>query len=815
MNVSNLTRTKKLVVFGAGLIGKMVAESLPGKISYFVDNNRHGKAFFGFNVLPPDVLCGEDKENLFIIIATDKYYLEIASQLDDMGFSKHKHFSIFFPFFPFEAFSADYPMRRLLIALTDSCNSRCVMCNIWQNAPGRVVSMDTYKRLLYDPFFLNTRQFRISGGEPTLAKNLPEFARVAIDALPSLDEIVLNFNGLLVDRSLRFIKEISQDCEPYGISVTLSLSLNGIGDAHDGNRGVPGNYDKCMQVIAGVRAMKLPNVFIHISSRIVKDNVWNMDEFAVMLKRENLVSNNMLLTGRLLALKNEEYAGIGELDDDERYQVKLLCHKLPHFFPTEYTSTIYPGLFNSLQTGKRVVKCFNQNGNDLALAYNGIVRYCQVFSRDIGNIQNSDIRSSFRTHTLYLNYLSQVQCSNCYCCGAMVPDDELVEIKKSEKYWKDFYELEFYYRNVESFKEELTRTPNRDSRKTVLITGWYGTETVGDKAILRQILTEIRNKDKEARILITSAYPFITHRTLHELEEVAEVVPLYDRQSLQWAAMADEVVMGGGPLMETEWLAIPLWLFSIAKRSGGKTIVRGCGVGPIFSEKAEKAVSDILCLADEITLRDKASANWATAQTGRADILVTDDPSVPYIRARYKKKAGETDSREIACFLREITPEYYRDRSEKEFNEYRTGVEAALARNIKELCARENLLPCFYSMHNFVIGNDDRDFYYRFAHSYFEKGTYRIDNKLTSVEKVTTAMNAAALCLCMRFHSVVFADTLEVPYLAFDYTNGGKITAFLKEREKEGQVATADDLIRSDVFLHGMLTTGFHANHRL
>jgi polysaccharide pyruvyl transferase WcaK-like protein len=45
-------------------------------------------------------------------------------------------------------------------------------------------------------------------------------------------------------------------------------------------------------------------------------------------------------------------------------------------------------------------------------------------------------------------------------------------------------------------------------------------------------------------------------------------------------------------------------------------------------------------------------------------------------------------------------------------------------------------------------------------------------------------MYHAEFNLCMRFHSVLFAETLGVPYLAVDYTNGGKIKAFLETKGK-------------------------------
>jgi polysaccharide pyruvyl transferase WcaK-like protein len=42
-------------------------------------------------------------------------------------------------------------------------------------------------------------------------------------------------------------------------------------------------------------------------------------------------------------------------------------------------------------------------------------------------------------------------------------------------------------------------------------------------------------------------------------------------------------------------------------------------------------------------------------------------------------------------------------------------------------------------------------------------------------------MQQASYCLCMRFHSVLFAHTLGANFLAIDYTGGGKIKGFLSD----------------------------------
>jgi hypothetical protein len=385
-------------------------------------------------------------------------------------------------------------------------------------------------------------------------------------------------------------------------------------------------------------------------------------------------------------------------------------------------------------------------------------------------------------------------CDDCNADAFGGESPEMREIKENERYRNAFYTIDAYRARRDFVLDEIVPAgavpaePGSAGAYTVLITGWYGTETVGDKAILGQIINETRAADESARISVTSAYPFVTERTLKELGETGkvEIVPLFDKAALRAAASADLVIMGGGPLMEMEWLSVPLWLFFVAKRAGGKTAVHGCGIGPLRTEKGEKAVAELLSLTDEATFRDSASAAAAARLSGKSDMAVTGDPAVKYLQNKFGRIHAGCKSGILACFLRELTAEYFHG-AEGAFEAFRLEFERALAVNIKRLCEARGLRPRFCAMHNFVVGGDDRDFNYRFADAHFEKGDCDIDNGLTGIDAVADAMKGAELCLCMRFHSTVFADTLGAPYISIDYTGGGKTVLICSFQTQEAR----------------------------
>jgi len=134
--------------------------------------------------------------------------------------------------------------------------------------------------------------------------------------------------------------------------------------------------------------------------------------------------------------------------------------------------------------------------------------------------------------------------------------------------------------------------------------------------------------------------------------------------------------------------------------------------------------------------------------------------------------------------------------------------EKALAENVRQLCTEYKLIPCFYSMHNFIVGNDDRDFNYRFARGLVEINPY-VENKLSTVDNVAFAMQNSTLNVCMRFHSVVFAHTLGVPFMAIDYTSGGKVHSYMDEHAMNNKIIHMNEVLASKDTLTAMFAKEF------
>ena len=221
----------------------------------------------------------------------------------------------------------------------------------------------------------------------------------------------------------------------------------------------------------------------------------------------------------------------------------------------------------------------------------------------------------------------------------------------------------------------------------------------------------------------------------------------------------------------------------------------GCGIGPLDrGERYEEAVKKILRLADFIELRDSASVAWASRMTGRKDITVSGDPAIRFVeRWKAQHPFSETNS-SLNMYLRSWTKEYQGSLTDKQFIEIKERFELQLGKWVHELCTQLRLRPRLFPMHHFNIGDDDRDFNRRFASTYLSHLNPYIERAPLSLQEILLSMKEASLSLCMRYHSVLFANVLAVPFFAIDYTHGGKIAFYLADHGLKGRTLPLLDI---------------------
>jgi polysaccharide pyruvyl transferase WcaK-like protein len=329
----------------------------------------------------------------------------------------------------------------------------------------------------------------------------------------------------------------------------------------------------------------------------------------------------------------------------------------------------------------------------------------------------------------------------------------------------------------------------------ITIIGWYGTETIGDRAILAGILKCIGDRTQE--IYLGSIYPFFTERTIFEDSDFYErylnvdksLISIFDsKKSNELEKMidsSDTLILGGGPLMHIGPMHMVNYAFKYAKRKNKRTILLGNGVGPIFSKKFEKVLIEIVSNSDDIVLRDSVSLSNLenifkkySKPLDKKGIKIAYDPSLIAILEYLKKnkKREEQEKGEILVNLRKFPREYTKCRKKiKQIDQYIHFFINELDRTKKQ---KIKLLPNHY----FFIGGDDRDFYndLKFENKF---KNITVQNEPLNLEQTFEKILNADLCFGMRFHAIIFQTLLNGRNFVLDYTepNKGKIIGFLKD----------------------------------
>ncbi|HHC6593282.1 MULTISPECIES: polysaccharide pyruvyl transferase family protein [Vibrio harveyi group] len=333
----------------------------------------------------------------------------------------------------------------------------------------------------------------------------------------------------------------------------------------------------------------------------------------------------------------------------------------------------------------------------------------------------------------------------------------------------------------------------------VMIVGWYGTETIGDRAILGGIIKSISECIPKFDLLLGALYPFYSERMLSEdsafFKEITNGAissfELFDSTShkdiVENIKRADVVIMGGGPLMDLPELNMVHYTFAKAKKLNVKTLIWGCGVGPLYKKSNRKTVSKIFELSDSAILRDSASLDFLrtiskefSTKIDFNKISVNYDPAVNcvlgYNDCIIKNSPVVFEQPYIAVNLRSFPKEYSNGNMIRDINEELKLFVSQLADKFPS--HKILLVP----MHYFHVGGDDRIFLNDLSQS-IAKDNVSVQNRPLTLKETISIFENAYFNIGMRFHSVVIQTICSGRNYILDYTEPkkGKIFGFVSD----------------------------------
>lgn len=315
------------------------------------------------------------------------------------------------------------------------------------------------------------------------------------------------------------------------------------------------------------------------------------------------------------------------------------------------------------------------------------------------------------------------------------------------------------------------------------VIGWYGTETIGDRAILAGIIRLLSAAAADITIELGSLYPILSERTLSDDEPFFQQcahqsklkIRLFDsqkRQELEHSIKhTDVTIMGGGPLMDIDQMHMVEYAFSYAKRKKKKTILLGCGYGPLEQAETIGCANRILGLAGLSIMRD-TNATHATASN-----LI--DPAAFACLEYLNSHPEEATNDFYAINIRDIMAAGGHYPINAEMDGY---LVEWLGRFADKADKPIRMVP----MHTFSIGCDDRIILNRIAKK-LKSPKVEVLTIPPSLEETMAIYRNASLCIGMRFHAVLMQTILNGNNIILDYTDPkkGKIIELMRQLDIE------------------------------
>lgn len=164
----------------------------------------------------------------------------------------------------------------------------------------------------------------VSGGEPTLREDLPEILEMFYKN-NHIKDINMPINELKPDRVIEWVKRFRTNCPECNINV--SISLNGFGDTHNTQRGVPSNFYKAVDTIRKVSEYFKDDgkVLLNVAIVITQYNIDQINDFMTWMYSRFQLSTHMIEAAR--EVTREE--GVKVLDEStevcQNAHLPILC----------------------------------------------------------------------------------------------------------------------------------------------------------------------------------------------------------------------------------------------------------------------------------------------------------------------------------------------------------------------------------------------------------------------------------------------------------------------------------------------------------
>jgi MoaA/NifB/PqqE/SkfB family radical SAM enzyme len=159
------------------------------------------------------------------------------------------------------------------VYITDACNCRCIMCDLWKTKKPSIYPRDAQFKAIDALGRIGCYYYSVSGGETTLVKDLPDRLAYAARKIPYVHVVT---NGLTMT------PELARALGASGIA-EVSISIDGTEEAHNLLRGRTDAFEKAWRALDLI-CTYAPKLHTVINSMLTPYNLDGLEELGKRLK---------------------------------------------------------------------------------------------------------------------------------------------------------------------------------------------------------------------------------------------------------------------------------------------------------------------------------------------------------------------------------------------------------------------------------------------------------------------------------------------------------------------------------------------------
>jgi len=700
------------------------------------------------------------------------------------------------------------------------------MCNIWKNNSSNEITSSELKLILENKFFNQVEHLGISGGEPTLRKDLVEICSAILEILPNLKTLSITSHGYHYEKWAKYLPIIQQQCQEKNISFTLNLSMDGYNEVHNTVRGIPNAFEKLCKTIELALSK---NIKIQLQSTISSINLYNIGRTLHFAKSKNIEIVYRVAT-KIRRLNNQDFIEDIALNNDEKsyFSDFILSKSVMENTESPARRLFYKDLANRLELKQeyRKAPCYFQEEGVLLTSHRELYQ-CSISDKKICTITNPKILDNQYFSIEAEQERNSMKESLCKSClhdqsGAWHPYILAREILSQSRWGKQipfFIDGVSFTKNLTYvlIKDTITKTRKREipsNLKKIVVIGAYGGEHVGDAAILGGVISRLSKQFRTTNVKVLSIRPERTNRWLKCLDfsDEIQIEAINYTNDNQHSSLkdADALVYGGGPIMDLpKSLVSHLDTILTAKRKNIPFLIEGVGAGPFRNSISILQSNRIFSYADKITIRTQDAGKWI--KRNDIKIHIDRDPAFDYLESRtqlslitkheiesLKTLLGGSKEKIIGINLRPLWKKYSKNLTAEETEKAEDIFLEKMAAILSSLDSKKNITFIFFPMNPDQYGFSDLSTAYKLediVKAKYPSIDYRIWEIEPGIDALLNLIRKLDFAITMRFHASIFCLSQNIPTFGIDYMlqGKGKVFELFKDLGRENNVINITD----------------------